>query len=131
MRVEMALLSAVRGSDYPRQLYHAHLTAVDPNTPRTGTTRNPFQQDTTRFRGQNKATCGQTLGGGENDIQAGTKAVMQQNGGQLPQISPGGMISMTLHQVNADGAGPYTCKLFSPFRTPCASRKTLTKTTKA
>ena len=35
---------------------------IDPNTPRDGTKRNPFQQDTTRFKGQNKATCGQTLG---------------------------------------------------------------------
>jgi len=84
---------------------------IDPNTPRDGTKRNPFQQDTTRFKGDNAATCGQTLEGGENDIQAGTKAVMAMNGGQLPQISPGGEISMTLHQVNGDGAGPYTCQI--------------------
>jgi len=86
---------------------------VDPNTPRDGTKRNPFQQDSTRFKGDNAATCGQTLGGGENDIVAGTKAVMAQMGGQLPQISPGGSISMTLHQVNGDGAGPYTCQIDS------------------
>jgi len=84
---------------------------VDPATPRDGTGRNPFQQDSTRFKGQNKATCGQTLGGGENDIEAGTKAVMQQNGNQLPQVSAGGQISMTLHQVNGDGAGPYSCAI--------------------
>ena len=35
---------------------------VDPNTPRDGTKRNPFQQDSTRFKGDNAATCGQTLG---------------------------------------------------------------------
>lgn len=35
---------------------------VDPNTPRDGTRRNPFQQDSTRFKGDNAATCGQTLG---------------------------------------------------------------------
>lgn len=34
---------------------------VDPSTPRDGTTRNPFQQDTTRFKGDAAATCGETL----------------------------------------------------------------------
>ncbi len=29
----------------------------------------------------------------------------------LPQISQGGEVSMTLHQVNADGGGPYTCMI--------------------
>jgi len=84
---------------------------IDPATPRDGTRRNPFQQDSTRFKGDNAATCGQTLGGGENDIVAGTKAVMAMMGGQLPQVSAGGEISMTLHQVNGDGAGPYTCQI--------------------
>ncbi|KAF2398290.1 hypothetical protein EJ06DRAFT_538861 [Trichodelitschia bisporula] len=84
---------------------------IDPATPRDGTGRNPFQQDSTRFRGQNKATCGQTLGGGENDIEAGTQAVLQQNGGTLPQVTAGGELQMTLHQVNGDGAGPYTCMI--------------------
>ena len=60
---------------------------VDPNTPRDGTGRNPFQQDSTRFRGANKATCGETLGGGANDIQTGTAQVMQLNGATLPQVS--------------------------------------------
>lgn len=35
---------------------------VDPNTPRDGTRRNPFQADSTRFKGNNADTCGQTLG---------------------------------------------------------------------
>lgn len=35
---------------------------VDPDTPRDGTRRNPFQQDSTRFKGDNADTCGQTLG---------------------------------------------------------------------
>ncbi|KAF7573652.1 hypothetical protein PtrM4_085570 [Pyrenophora tritici-repentis] len=84
---------------------------VDPNTPRTGTTRNPFQQDTTRFKGDAAATCGETLAGGANDIQAGTAQVMQLNGATLPQITPGGAVMMTVHQVNSDGAGPYTCMI--------------------
>ncbi|KAF1983191.1 hypothetical protein K402DRAFT_338815, partial [Aulographum hederae CBS 113979] len=84
---------------------------VDASTPRDGTRRNPFQQDTTRFKGDNKATCGQTLGAGENDIETGTKAVMASSGGMLPQISQNGEVQMTLHQVNGDGAGPYSCKI--------------------
>ncbi|OBT42038.1 hypothetical protein VE00_07446 [Pseudogymnoascus sp. WSF 3629] len=84
---------------------------IDPATPRDGTRRNPFQQDTTRFRGNAANTCGETLAGGDNDAEAGTAAVMQLSGDQLPQISPGGQVSMTLHQVNGDGAGPYTCMI--------------------
>ncbi|KAF2026456.1 hypothetical protein EK21DRAFT_92390 [Setomelanomma holmii] len=84
---------------------------VDPNTPRDGTGRNPFQQDSTRFRGDAAATCGETLGGGDNAINAGTAQVMQLNGGTLPQVSAGGQIMMTVHQVNSDGAGPYKCMI--------------------
>ncbi|OBT56770.1 hypothetical protein VE04_03722 [Pseudogymnoascus sp. 24MN13] len=84
---------------------------IDPATPRDGTRRNPFQQDTTRFRGNAANACGETLAGGGYDAEAGTAAVMQLSGDQLPQISPGGQVSMTLHQVNGDGAGPYTCMI--------------------
>ncbi|OBT81708.1 hypothetical protein VE02_10039 [Pseudogymnoascus sp. 03VT05] len=84
---------------------------IDPATPRDGTRRNPFQQDTTRFRGNAANACGETLVGGDNDAEAGTAAVMQLSGDQLPQISPGGQVSMILHQVNGDGAGPYTCMI--------------------
>lgn len=38
---------------------------------------------------------------------------MDASGGQLPQISAGGMVMMTLHQVNGDGAGPYECMIDS------------------
>jgi hypothetical protein len=84
---------------------------VVPTTPRDGTNRNPFQQDATRFRGDSAATCGETLGGGANDIAAGTAQVMQLNGATLPQVSAGGQIMMTVHQVNSDGAGPYKCMI--------------------
>jgi hypothetical protein len=84
---------------------------VDPATPRDGTGRNPFQQDATRFRGDAAATCGETLGGGDNDIAAGTAAVMAMSGATLPQVSAGGQIMMTVHQVNSDGAGPYKCMI--------------------
>ncbi|KAK0722200.1 hypothetical protein B0T26DRAFT_749631 [Lasiosphaeria miniovina] len=84
---------------------------INPNTPRDGTTRNPFQQDTTRFKGDLADTLGETLGGGDNDLEAGTQAVLAQNGGELPQVTPGGEVRMTLHQVNADGGGPYKCSI--------------------
>ncbi|OAG09529.1 uncharacterized protein CC84DRAFT_1235104 [Paraphaeosphaeria sporulosa] len=84
---------------------------VDPNTPRDGTGRNPFQQDSTRFRGNAADACGETLGGGDNNVETGTAQVMQLNGGTLPQVSAGGMVMMTLHQVNGDGAGPYTAMI--------------------
>jgi hypothetical protein len=84
---------------------------VDPATPRDGTNRNPFQQDATRFRGDAADTCGETLGGGDNAVEAGTAAVMQENGATLPQVTAGGQIMMTVHQVNGDGAGPYKCMI--------------------
>jgi len=31
----------------------------------------------------------------------------------MPQITAGGALMMTLHQVNGDGAGPYTCMIDS------------------
>lgn len=38
---------------------------------------------------------------------------MDDNGGTLPQVSQGGQLEMTLHQVNADGGGPYKCMIDS------------------
>lgn len=84
---------------------------VDTSTPRDGTRRNPFQQDSTRFRGDNADTFGETVGAGDNELEAGTRAIMAETGDQLPQVSQGGEVSMTLHQVNADGGGPYTCMI--------------------
>lgn len=31
----------------------------------------------------------------------------------MPMVSAGGKIMMTVHQVNGDGAGPYTCMIDS------------------
>ncbi|CUS07535.1 unnamed protein product [Tuber aestivum] len=90
--------------------------AVDAATPRDGTRRRPFQQDTTVFEeedddeGAVRTGCGMTLQAGEIDIPTAMQSVIAQNGG-LPQVSPGGELTMTLHQVNADGAGPYQCMI--------------------
>lgn len=84
---------------------------VDTSTPRDGTGREPFQQDATRFKGDAEETVGETLAAGDNDLEAGTQAIMAETGDSLPQVTPGGELSMTLHQVNSDGAGPYTCMI--------------------
>ncbi|KAM0428187.1 hypothetical protein ACHAPT_007088 [Fusarium lateritium] len=84
---------------------------VDTSTPRDGTNRRPFQQDATRFRGDSEETVGETIGAGDNDVESGTAAILAETGDSLPQISPGGELTMTLHQVNSDGAGPYTCMI--------------------
>ncbi|KAI1359071.1 hypothetical protein F5Y08DRAFT_345069 [Xylaria arbuscula] len=84
---------------------------IDTSTPRDGTRRRPFQQDSTRFRGDQEDTIGETIGAGDNDIEQGTQAIMAETGDQLPQISQGGELTMTLHQVNSDGGGPYTCAI--------------------
>lgn len=81
------------------------------STPRDGTNRNPFQQDSTRFRGASAKTLGETVGAGANQLEAGTQKILAETGGTLPQVTPGGSVQMTLHQVNADGAGPYTCMI--------------------
>lgn len=84
---------------------------VDTSTPRDGTRRDPFQQDSTRFRGASADTFGETVGAGDNNLEAGTRAIMSEMGDQLPQVTQGGSVDMTLHQVNGDGGGPYTCAI--------------------
>ncbi|KAI9219260.1 hypothetical protein BC828DRAFT_175118 [Blastocladiella britannica] len=85
------------------------------DTPRDGRTRNPFQQDTSIIRDGEIASgrtgpCGRTLGGGNNDITEGVQSLMTDLGG-LPMVAAGQPLTMTVHQINADGAGPYTCDL--------------------
>jgi Egh16-like virulence factor len=92
---------------------HCSTYTVDDTTPRDGTTRNPFQQDSTRFKNAAADACGETLGGGTNDPATQIPKMLAANGGQMPQISAGGMVMMTLHQVNGDGAGPYDCMIDS------------------
>lgn len=81
---------------------------IDTSTPRDGTRRNPFQQDSTRFRGASADTFGETVGAGANQLEAGTAAIMAETGSELPQVTPGGTVDMTLHQVNADGGGKFS-----------------------
>lgn len=81
---------------------------IDSSTPRDGTRRDPFQADSTRFKGEAADTFGETVGAGTNNLETGTKAMMAETGTMLPQISAGGSVDMTLHQVNGDGGGEYS-----------------------
>lgn len=86
---------------------------VDPSTPRDGTRRNPFQQDSSIIRDEEIASgeagpCGRTLAGGVNNVASGVEIASSAG---LPSMSTTGQVSMTIHQVNGDGAGPYTCAI--------------------
>jgi len=81
------------------------------STPRTGSTPNPFEQDTSVIR-QNEiqsgktGVCGRTKAGGDNDVTTQLNAAVASG---LPSAAADGTVTMTLHQVNGDGAGPYNC----------------------
>lgn len=80
-------------------------------TPRDGSKANPFEQDTSVIKNKEIASgkvgvCGRTKAGGNNDVAAQLAAA---SAAGLPTASADGTVSMTLHQVNGDGAGPYTC----------------------
>ncbi|CAE6510866.1 unnamed protein product [Rhizoctonia solani] len=84
---------------------------VEDATPRDGTRRNPFQFDTSIIRDADVTagtadTCGRTLGGGAINTVAQMEAA---SAAGLPTAAADGTVTMTIHQVNGDGAGPYTC----------------------
>ncbi|KAF7339618.1 GEgh 16 [Mycena sanguinolenta] len=81
------------------------------STPRDGSTPNPFEQDTSVIRNNAIASgktgvCGSTKAGGNNDVASQLAAASQAG---LPTAAADGTVTMNLHQVNQDGAGPYTC----------------------
>ncbi|KAF7375951.1 GEgh 16 [Mycena sanguinolenta] len=83
------------------------------STPRNGATPNPFEQDTSVIRNNaitsgKTGVCGSTKAGGNNDVAAQLAAASQAG---LPTAAADGTVTMTLHQVNQDGAGPYQCDL--------------------
>ncbi|KAJ7302264.1 hypothetical protein DFH08DRAFT_794606 [Mycena albidolilacea] len=81
---------------------------VTNNTLRTGTTEQPFQLDTSVLKNLKDDPCGATLQGGSINIATALADAVSQGGGILPSLSTNGTVSMTLHQVNADGGGPFT-----------------------
>ncbi|KAI5476840.1 putative gegh 16 protein [Pseudohyphozyma bogoriensis] len=78
-------------------------------TLRTGTDEQPFQTDTSVMKDLLTDPCGRTLANGSVDIPTNLAAVQAQGGGQFPSLDSQGIINMTLHQVNADGGGPFSC----------------------
>ncbi|KAI5807573.1 hypothetical protein DFH27DRAFT_479298 [Peziza echinospora] len=63
------------------------------------------QADTTVF-GNGAQGCGRTQQQGTLNVPALVNALTA-----LPIVTPGGTLTMTLHQINGDGAGPYSCTL--------------------
>ncbi|KAF8753747.1 hypothetical protein RHS01_06541 [Rhizoctonia solani] len=108
---------------------------IDPSTPRDGTRAKPFQQDTSVIRDKEiesgkVGACGRTTQKGAIDMASEMEGphiplvlpfdsrilthtpvhtAAASNG--IPSATASGEIQMTLHQVNQDGAGPYTCDI--------------------
>ncbi|KAJ7150552.1 hypothetical protein C8R43DRAFT_1067998 [Mycena crocata] len=76
--------------------------------PRTGTSEQPFQLDTPVLKNLKDDPCGATLQGGSINIATAMKTALAQGGGGLPSFEADGTINMEIHQVNADGGGPFT-----------------------
>ncbi|KAF1936609.1 hypothetical protein EJ02DRAFT_470317 [Clathrospora elynae] len=87
---------------------------VNPEIARNCTTISPCQQDATIIRdseiSQNIVNaCGRTELTGNIDI--GEQTENELAAGRMTQVSSGSMLAVTIHQVNADGAGPFECDM--------------------
>ncbi|OTA89066.1 hypothetical protein M434DRAFT_79846 [Hypoxylon sp. CO27-5] len=87
---------------------------VEPDLARNCTSISPCQQDTTIIRDAEIAAnvvneCGRTELSGNIDIGENTENALA--AGAVTQVKSGSQVKVTIHQVNADGAGPYTCDL--------------------
>ena len=90
------------------------------------------KKDVTRFDGVQKETfgripavrsvfpnctmCGhadESQGGGPLNPLVAMPQALKITNNELPQVSPGGTLTMTLHQINGDGAGPMKCSIDS------------------
>jgi hypothetical protein len=87
---------------------------VDPEIARNCTTISPCQQDATIIRDteitQNIVNaCGRTEIAGNIDI--GEQTENELAAGRITTVSAGSVMQVTIHQVNADGAGPFECDM--------------------
>ncbi|GAB0132369.1 hypothetical protein EsDP_00000809 [Epichloe bromicola] len=87
---------------------------VDPAIARNCISINPCQQDSTIIRdAEIKAnivnTCGRTELKGNIDVGENTENALASQA--VTQVKAGSEVTVTLHQVNADGAGPYVCDI--------------------
>ncbi|KAJ3824853.1 hypothetical protein F5880DRAFT_1505912 [Lentinula raphanica] len=119
----MIKLVLVAASVLPSVFGHAVITAVtgangvttsgfgvttDESVPRNGTTEQPFQLDTPVLKNLVDDPCGATLLGGSIGMTSSLATALTQGGGNLPSLAADNTISFTLHQVNADGGGPFS-----------------------
>ncbi|KAH7396426.1 hypothetical protein BKA66DRAFT_264085 [Pyrenochaeta sp. MPI-SDFR-AT-0127] len=103
-----AILAAVGDSGESRGFL------VNPDVARNCTTISPCQQDATIIRDNEIAQnivnkCGRTQLNGNIDVGAETENELA--AGRMTTVSAGSMLAVTIHQVNADGAGPFECEL--------------------
>ncbi|GAW21144.1 hypothetical protein ANO14919_106610 [Xylariales sp. No.14919] len=89
---------------------------VNSQLPRNCTSISPCQQDTTIIRDAEISAnivneCGRTELDGNIDIGENTENALA--AGAVTQVKAGSTIDVTIHQVNADGAGPYTCDVIA------------------
>ncbi|KAI2616158.1 hypothetical protein GGS26DRAFT_578777 [Hypomontagnella submonticulosa] len=87
---------------------------VEPELARNCTSISPCQQDTTIIRDAEIAAnvvneCGRTELSGNIDIGENTENALAAKA--VTQVKKGTQLKVTIHQVNADGAGPYSCDL--------------------
>lgn len=87
---------------------------VEPSLARNCTNISPCQQDTTIIRDAEITAnivnfCGRTELAGNIDVGEETENALA--GGAVTQVTAGSSVTVTIHQVNADGAGPYSCDL--------------------
>ncbi|RDW88989.1 hypothetical protein BP6252_01021 [Coleophoma cylindrospora] len=87
---------------------------VDASIARNCTGISPCQQDTTIIRDseitQNIVNeCGRTELTGNIDVGENTEAALAAKA--VTSVTAGSSVTVTLHQVNADGAGPYSCDI--------------------
>ncbi|TQV91271.1 GEgh16 protein [Cordyceps javanica] len=87
---------------------------VDPAVARNCITINPCQQDTTIIRDAEIVAnvvnqCGRTELKGNIDVGENTENAIAANA--VTQVKAGTDIAVTIHQVNADGAGPFFCDI--------------------
>ncbi|APA08151.1 hypothetical protein SS1G_00173 [Sclerotinia sclerotiorum 1980 UF-70] len=87
---------------------------VDGSIARNCTGISPCQQDTTIIRDSEIAAnivneCGRTELSGNIDVGENTENALAAKA--VTQVKAGTLMTITIHQVNADGAGPYSCDL--------------------
>ncbi|XDG08624.1 hypothetical protein ABKA04_008239 [Annulohypoxylon sp. FPYF3050] len=87
---------------------------VEKDLARNCTSISPCQQDTTIIRDAEIAAnvvneCGRTELSGNIDIGENTENALAAKA--VTQVKSGTQLKVTIHQVNADGAGPYACDL--------------------